>query len=323
MHKFFLILAMGFLASFAAHAKTPSDVKFCVPDNMISAFAYIANAQGYFRDEGVEVTFVPTTNAKLCIDALLAGNADILAGSDGPSSYIGFSNHSLKLIAQISVNSETSLFARRDKGIQQESDIRGKKIGYLPGTVSYLYLARLLEKTGLSFADIKAVAMQPPAMPQALQGGVIDGFVMWEPWGDQAMKALGNDKVVRLNDKALYSYKGILMIREDFSKQPDKVKAVLKALLRAESYVQAHSKESIAFLADIVKLDPTFLEKHWSDYELKIKFDHSLVPLMEENARLIIRDDENFKNKLVPNYSQTIDSSFLRAIAPERVAKGL
>lgn len=322
MIKRLVLTFFVFLFVFPAQASELHKITFCRPNNMVSALAYIADTQGYFRDEGLDVTFVTTSNAKLCVDELIAGKSDVLAGADGPASYGGFSNHPLKMIAQTSFNPGTSLFARRDKGIAKESDIKGKTIGYLPGTASYLYLARLLDKTDLSFSDIHTVALQPPAMSQALQGGVIDGFVMWEPWGEQALKVLG-DKAVRLSDKALYSHRATIVIGKDFSDRPEDVRSVLKALLKAEAYVCNNPKDSISFLADAVKLDSGLLEKYWGDYEFEVRFDNSLVALMEDNARLIIRDDPNFKDKPVPDYRRTIDASFLRAVAPNRVEEGM
>ena len=225
----------------------------------------------------------------------------------------------MRIIAQTGVNPELALFVRRDRGITRESDLRGKMVGYLPGT---FYLARVLEKQGMSFSDIHTVALQPPAMPHALQGGVIDAFVMWEPWGDQAMKVLG-DKVLRLHDKTLYNFRQMFSVTKTFAQtHPDDVKALLKALLSAERYTHEHPKDAIAFLADAVKLDPVFLQKNWAEYEFKIKLDNSLVDLMKEDARFIIRDDPNFKDKSVPDYRQGIDSSFLSAVAPERVEAG-
>jgi len=44
---------------------------------------------------------------------------------------------------------------------------------------------------------------------------------------------------------------------------------------------------------------------------------------MDDNARLIARDDPNFTGKPLPNYRRAIDSSFLKMVAPERVEKGM
>jgi len=65
------------------------------------------------------------------------------------------------MLAEAQEIPETALFVRTDKGIRQESDIKGKIIGYLPGTVSYLYLVRLLDKLHLSLKAFSLFRFRP------------------------------------------------------------------------------------------------------------------------------------------------------------------
>jgi len=317
-----ILLVSLFLVSLSAQAQEPKTLMFCRPNNAVSALAYIAEQQGYFRDEGLNVIFLTTTNGKICQDDLIAGKADVAAYAEVPLNYIAFTGTTLKIIAQTGINPETALVARQDKGIRDEKDIKGKSIAYLPGTVSYIYLAHLLEKTGLSLRDIHAVPLQPPAMPEALQGGMIDGFVMWQPWGDEAIKNLGSN-AIRLYDPKLYNYASIIAITQKFADRPRDVEALLRALLKSESYLHTHTKEAITFLANVIKFDQGALERDWPHYEYKIKLDNSLITLMENNAHYIVRDDPNFKDKAIPNFKTIIDPTFLRAVAPERLEQGL
>jgi NitT/TauT family transport system substrate-binding protein len=324
MKKAILIILLGVMSMPGqALTKDGGKITFCAPNNMVSALTYIADSQGYFRDEKLDVVFQTATNAKICQDALMAGQAEAMNGGEGPFSYLSFFEHSLKIIAQTEENPELSFIARRDKGISSERDIKGKTVGYLPGTVSYLYLARLLDKLGLSANDLRLVALQPPAMPQALKGGVIDAFVMWEPWNDQALQELG-DQAVSLRDPSLYNYRCAIMVTSAFAQaHPEQVKGLLRALLKAESYIYAQPAKAKAFLAQAIPLDLAVIEKNWPNFEFKIKLDQSLVALMADNTKLIKRDDPNFKDKPLPDFHKYIDPQFLRDIAPERVEKGM
>jgi|GEM_PF-1793260 NitT/TauT family transport system substrate-binding protein len=327
--KSFRVCAAFFILSFlslgitAKAATEPETITFCRANNMVSALVYIAEAQGYLREEGLDVTFLTATNGKICQDDLIAGKADMASYAEGPMTYLSFSPHALQIVAQMEENPETSVFARRDHGINQESDIKGKTVGYLPGTVSYLYLARLVEKLGLSMEDMHLVALQPPTMPQALQGGVIDAFIMWEPWGHQAMQALG-DKAIHLRDPKLYNYRALLITTKSFgAEHPARVEHLLRALLKAENYIHVHRSESIAFLSQTTSLDASVLEENWPVTEHKLKLDSSLISLMQDNARYISRDDPNFKDKPIPDFRTFIEPKFLREVAPERVEKGM
>jgi NitT/TauT family transport system substrate-binding protein len=321
---FILIALLGVMSMpVAAHAKDSEKITLCAPNNMTSALAYIADSQGYFRDEGLDVIFQTTTNGKMCQDSLVAEKAEVMMGGDGPFSYLGFIENPLRIIAQTEESPEVSLIARRDKGILSERDIKGKTVGYLPGSVSYFYLARLLDKLGLNASDLHLVPLQAPAMPQALKGGVIDAFVVWEPWNDQALRELG-DRAVSLRDPALYNYQGAVIVTKAFARDhSDQVKGLLHAFLRAESYMHTQPAKAKAYLAKAIRFDLAVIEKNWPNFEFKIKLDRFFISLITDDARLIKRDDPNFKNKPLPDFRKYIEPQFLRDVAPERVEKGM
>ena len=313
------IAALSFVA-FGAQAGEVENVTMCRIQAPGLAPVYIAEKQGYFEQQGLHVIFQETVNGKICQDNLLAGNADFGAGiAEGVFAYIGFHDHKLRLLAQIGVNPQTSLYARKDHGITKAKDIKGKRIGYLPGTPSYLYLAHLLDKLGLTFADIKSVPLQPPAMPQALTGGLIDGFVMWEPWGNMAMTRLGN-KAVFIHDSGLYDLRAAIIAPEAVIKsRPGVIKKVLQALIQAEGYIKEHPTETQQQIAQATKVDEFLLKRDWGGFDFTVKLDSSLIDLMVADAKYIKRDDSNFKNLPLPDYRLFVDPDFLSEIAPGRV----
>ncbi len=330
MKRFFLGCLVGLvvfvsLAGGRATAQADEPVRICRPNNMVSTLLRVAEQKNYFRDAGINVVFQETTNAKISTDALLAGHADAMGTVEAPLVYVGLgslgaASPPLVLIAAGGGSPETALVGRKDAGVATLADIRGKRVGYLPGTVSYMLLARLLDKTGLTMRDITLVPLQPPAMPHALKGGAVDAFVMWEPWADQAVKALGEDKIVRLRYPELYTYKTLFVVTKDFAHQhPEKVTALLKALLRAEAFVKAHPEETMRLMSEAIKLDEAILRKNWKDYDFTVGLDDSILTMMREDARYVIRDDPNFAGKAIPDFSRYIEQKFLREVVPERV----
>ena len=145
--------------------KLEHSVTFCRPNNMVSALLYIAEAKGYFKDYGLNAKFEKTTNAKICQDMLLANNADYMTGAEGPFTYLAASNPPIKILAMLQQNPETSVFARRDRGITKFEDLRGKRVAYLPGTVSYFFLGRVMKKYGISRSNLQLTSMQPVNSP--------------------------------------------------------------------------------------------------------------------------------------------------------------
>jgi NitT/TauT family transport system substrate-binding protein len=306
-----LTLAFSFVTGiFVFQTFSKENVKFCRPNNMVSALSYIADVKGYYKDQGLDLAFQEASNAKICVDQINAGKSDIFMGGEGPPTYAGFQPTKFKIIAETSVIPETALFIRNDRGIKSEQDLRGKKIAYLPGTVSFLYLARLVDKYDIPMTEVDLVAMQAPTMPQALVGGVIDGFVMWEPWGQNALEQL-KDNATRLFNKDIYVYRGIIGVSDKFLMQKEINKKLMKAHFKAEEFIKNNPEEAQSILSEATKLDYKFLKDSWDDYQFHINLKVSLVDLMGQNAKYIIQFDENFKNKDQPDFNKMMDKSIL------------
>jgi NitT/TauT family transport system substrate-binding protein len=306
-----------------ARAAETNKISFCRPIGTPSALAFVAEEQGYFKAGGLEIDIQSVMTGKLCQDNLVAERVDLGLVADGPLSYLGFHEHNLRILAQIESNPELAVFARKDHGITTAADLKGKRIAYLPGTISYFYLVHLLDKLGLTLKDVLLTPLQPQAMSSALQGGLIDAFVIWEPWGSQALAALG-DKGVRLRDRDLY-YPRFLLIgtKKSIAKDPQAISKTIKALMQAEAYVKKNPDASVQFLAHRVQIDVPIIEHNWKDYDFTVKLDSGLIDLMSSDAKFILRDDPNFTGNPMPDFTKAIEPKFLRDIAPERVGKGM
>lgn len=323
MNRFVLAFLLAFVSMPPAYAETSRPVTVCFGESPVSWLGFVARAKDYFREEGIEARYVSANNAKICQDYLTAGKAEVMLGADVPYNYFAYNNPPLILAAQLGQFAGVAAYARKDAGIANMADLKGKRIGYLPGTSSYIYLLRLLDKIGLTQEDVKLSVLQPPAMPQALVGSMVDAIVIWEPWGDLALKTLG-DKAVRLHDPALYAQISILMVSRDWAAhEPETLQGILRALLKAEQFTLAHPEEAREMVAKDLKLDPAVLAAHAPDYHIGVNLGETLVRHLEANARTIGKYDPNFKDKSLPDFRSYIDPSFLKSVAPDRVEKGL
>ncbi len=306
-------------SSSSSTAKLEHSVTFCRPNSMVSALLYIAEAKGYFKAQRLSTKFEKTTNAKICQDMLLANNADYLTGAEGPFTYLAASNPPIKILAMLQQNPETSVFARKDRGITKFEDLKGKRVAYLPGTVSYFFLGRVMKKFGISRSDIQLTAMQPPTMPAALVGGSVDAFSMWEPWGSQA-SIQSPENIINLTDTDLYQYEALLIGREQaISSNPEIPRKILKALIEAEQFINENNEEAFTILSNAIAFEPNAFKKLWKQYKHKVRIDNHPIRLMEENFELLKENDANFKDVPAPNFRSFIDPSFLRAIDVNRV----
>ena len=298
---------------------TTQKLRFAVPNNMVAALVVVAQNKGYFAAKNITIEQQTVTNAKMANDLLLANQADMAVGADGPFSFLSFGEHPVRVVAQTMQNFEVGIFANRTAGIKTEDDLKGKRLGYLPGTVSFLYLAELMEQKGWHLDDFKLAPLQPPAMPQALIGKQIDAFSMWEPWGYNAMQQLGDDGVV-LRQKNLYHFVSMVVVRNDFMKaNPETVKGVLRALIKAEKFVATNPKAAIKIWAEAFKLDEAYLTANQDLYQFKVQLDNSLVKKMDRNARMIKTYMPDYAEKPAPNFAPLIDPTYLQHVDSARV----
>src|SRR5512136_3045387 len=132
---------------------------------------YVAEAQGYFKDAGINVEFVPVASAAERDQVMQAGQVDgmindlistVLYNKDGQKiDIVRFAR-----IAQPD-SAQYSVLAAKDSGITQPADLKGAEIGISQGTVIDYVTQRLLENAGLNADEIKTTNI--PKIPDRLQ----------------------------------------------------------------------------------------------------------------------------------------------------------
>lgn len=81
------------------------------------ALVLIAEEQGYFTDNGLDVTIKEYKAGKLAADALLADEADICTSADFVLRSNSFDHEDLRVLGTVSIVNSIELVARKDHGI--------------------------------------------------------------------------------------------------------------------------------------------------------------------------------------------------------------
>lgn len=77
-------------------------------------------------------------------------------------------------------SSNVALVVAADSPIRSVTDLRGKKVGFMPGTITQYLLARVLDNAGLSLNDITPVRISSFSS-SSLEQGVFDAYTTGEP----------------------------------------------------------------------------------------------------------------------------------------------
>ena len=240
-----------------ALAQTTNPVKLRV--GMVAAIDMlalpIAVERGFFEKYGLDVTIArPYATGVDALNALQAGETDmvqagvpaigaILRGMD--LVFFGnFSGNATKLGSDATL----ALIANGGSGIVKGDlkSLKGKKIATSFGTINHLYILGLLEKAGLTPADVTLVNTPPPEMTVALLAKGVDAFVAWDPAPVIGLKDVpGAIEVIRGGD--VISYLGFnIALRPWVEKNGATIEKFLAGVSEADQWMRKNPKQAAA-----------------------------------------------------------------------------
>jgi NitT/TauT family transport system substrate-binding protein len=136
------------------------------------------------------------------------------------------------------------LVVRRDRGIETTADLKGRKVGVVPGSTSVylLHLARL--EAGLAAGDLTEVPMKPEDGPDLIASGAVDAISIWPPHVQNAVAKLpeGVGKVIYV---PAYTQMSMLVTTpENLLNKREALQRFVRALVRAEEFILEQDAEA-------------------------------------------------------------------------------
>ena len=221
------------------------------------------------------------------------GEADIAVGiSEFPLVRKAFGNVNVRATGNIDKGDFIYLVARRDRGIVNVSDLKGKRIGTTLGTVAEFHLGRFLTLHGMTLKDITLVDVKTPAgWVNDVANGDIDAIATAQPYANSARDRLGDNAVVWPIQSSQPLFGLVISTDEWLSTHPGPSERFLRSLAQAEEYVHAHPSESRAIVQKRLDLDAGYMDTVWQQNQFSLTLDQSLVLAMEDEARWMITNN--------------------------------
>jgi sulfonate transport system substrate-binding protein len=165
-------------------------------DLSLRAATYRGNLETFFQAAGVADTPYKLAKSEfasgnLIAEAINAGALDVGGMSEIPPIFVaGAPGNQVRIVAvlQGDVNNQVVLVPKDSKA-QTFADLKGKRIGYVKATTSHYILLRLLAEAGLTWTDIKPVALTPQDGLAAFSSGSIDAWIIYGVIVQQARQA--------------------------------------------------------------------------------------------------------------------------------------
>jgi NitT/TauT family transport system substrate-binding protein len=199
---------------------------------------YAALAEGYFKDEGLDVSIIPGQGTAQVIQAVESGTAN-LGFVDVPSLVLARANGSK--IKMLTVNYEKAPYAvfslSTGANVTEPKQLEGLTLGSGAGSFTPKIIKGFMTQKGLDPNKLSIANVAPPARASALLTGkvpAIEFFVMAKPGLEKGAKdAHAELRTLLLADHGLELYSNGIAATEDYiSKNSDVVKRFVRAALK-------------------------------------------------------------------------------------------
>ena len=283
----------------------------------LSLLIWVAENEGYFADNGLDAEIKEYPSGKVAVEDLLEDKVGLAMITEFGFMSKSFNEKDIRIVSSVTTANINGLIARKDKGIEEISDLKGKHIATVSGTEAEFFLGTFLIFHGISIDDVEITYGKPSDVVQFVSGGEADAAMIWEPNVYKIKTNLEGNTLTWPGQSGQSSY-WLLVSKEDFiTKNPEIVKRTLKALLQAEEFVKTNEDEAKAILA-FHDFDAQFINDIWQKLDYTISLPQALIIAMEDGARWKIKHGLTDAAG-VPNYLDYIYLEALEEVKPEAV----
>jgi len=283
-----------------------------------SGLVFIADDQGFFAANGLNVTLRDYVSTVASITGLENNETDITLVPEYSIVTEAFKKENITVIGNSDKYESVFLISRKDRGIENVSDLKGRKIGGSKGTIGEFYLGRFLELNGMRIEDVTFTDMPTTQYVETITNGSVDAVIVVYKYLDQSREQLGSNLVAWPIQSSQKGYV-VLTCRNDWaSSHPETIIKVLKSVKQAEDYAITHPAEARAIIQKRMNYTDTAMADFWPDHEYALTLDQSLITAMEDEARWMIAN--NLTNATeVPDFREYISTEGLKAVKPGSV----
>ena len=184
-----LVLLALFLLLGSCTETKQTKLRVYAPPFLSCTYFSIAQSEGYYAEQGLEVEFVRMTGMEQAIPALIQGDLDIAPGELRAAMLNAIARGGeIKMVACAgSEGSDLRMTLVGKKALIETLDnpdkIRGLQISVSKMSISEYYAEKALNRFGLTLDDVVMRYDIPiPLRPESLESGAVDLIATSEPW---------------------------------------------------------------------------------------------------------------------------------------------
>jgi NitT/TauT family transport system substrate-binding protein len=225
---------------------------------------FIAQEEGFFKAEGLDVELVEFANSADGLAALRAGKLDLGAfGTTAPLVHIA-KGADIRIIGGV-MGEDAAIIttAENAKTIKTIADLKGKKIATVRLATGDAVLRGALDDAGLNWkTDVQIFELKsPPAVLEAVKSGQVDAGVTWGPH-DVTAEAQGLKVIIRSRSlQPGHPCCRLTVNASDLQSRPEVWERFIRAFLRAEKFAEDNHEKTLDDISKYLKLDRGLIEK--------------------------------------------------------------
>ncbi len=263
--QFLLIFGLILVRQEFGFAQSLEKVRIGMPSLSLSFIApQVAYARGFFREEGIDAEIIRiATNVGIVAVTTKEIGYTTAVGAGLRSAVRGLP---LKVVTYFNGRPLHVLVAKAE--IKSLPELRRKVIGFAGyGDSTEFMLRAILRQAGMELEkDVQAFQVSGSGQRlQALLSGKLDAAIVPPPFNFEA-ESKGFVRLMAAADVFETSVSGLALHVDTLRDKPGQVKKMLRALLKAQSFIRSHKAESVRVIADWLKLEPGIAQASYDIY---------------------------------------------------------
>ncbi|GGP67945.1 ABC transporter substrate-binding protein [Shewanella saliphila] len=269
-------------------------IKIAVSNTPLSAPLFIAQQQGYFDQNNVNVELIRFDGGVKCFDAMVNREADFATSSETVVMFNSFKRTDFSVIASfVESDNDVKLLSLNPQKYKHLDNLANARIGIIKGSSSEFFLDSLLIMYNKTQQPIQRVYLKSDQLLPALLNDKVDIISAWEPLSYLLSTQMSRSPEI-INSRGLYHLSFNLIGLKDSHIEKDQKLALLKAINQATEFLNKSPKQAQQNMSQILEVDAQQLQYSWSDYTFRLSLSNALFSNIQTQSQWAI------DNQLVP-----------------------
>ncbi len=280
---------------------------------------YVADAQGYYRDQGLTVEILQAQEGGTVEQLVATGKLDFGVSYQEAVTQARIEGLPVVSIAAIIQHNTSGFASRAEEGITDPAGFAGKKYGAFGSPIENAVITGLMECAGADAAQVEFVDIGSADFFVATERGDVDFAWVFEGWTGMEAEERGIPlNIVMINDQNCipdYYTPVIVTGEQTIAERPDVIQRFMQAVSQGYQFAIAQPDEAADMLiaaapeldANLVRRSQAYLAEQyqadasrWGEQRLEVWRDYALWMAERDLIPEMIAPEEAFTNEFLP-----------------------